>query len=161
MTKGAHNQYLEVKPENRQVPLGSTKEMKPNPLHWACFKGHTDVFQVLIKAGVHWQDVDSCGNNSVMLAAAGNSVEIFKKFLQLGVDIDIKNSRGHTVKDLTTSEEILELVAKCHRSKECAVSGQLFKEKQIKHWCWVSTNFVNSDHFSLQWVLADLNATEK
>ena len=59
---------------------------------WACFKGHLDVFQVLVKTGLHWEDVDSCGNNSVMLAAAGNSIEIFKAFLQWGVDLDCKNS---------------------------------------------------------------------
>ena len=74
IAKGAANQYLEVKPENHHVTLGSTKEMKPNPLHWACFKDHLDIFSLLIKTGLHWQDVDSCGNNSVMLSAAGNAV---------------------------------------------------------------------------------------
>ena len=77
--------------------------MKPNPLHWACFKGHTDIFSILVKNGVHWEDVDSCGNNSVMLAAAGNAEEIFRAFLQYGVAIDCYNTRGHTVNDLTTS----------------------------------------------------------
>lgn len=48
--------------------------MKPNPLHWACFKGHLEIFYLLIKTGLHWQDIDSCGNNSVMLSAAGNAV---------------------------------------------------------------------------------------
>lgn len=54
-------------------------------MHWACFKGHLQIVQLLIKAGVHWEDIDSCGNNSVMLAAAGNFPDIFKKFLQFGV----------------------------------------------------------------------------
>lgn len=48
--------------------------MKPNPLHWACFKGNLEVFYALIKAGLHWEDVDSCGNNSVMLSAAAGTV---------------------------------------------------------------------------------------
>ena len=78
--------------------------MKPNPLHWACFKNNLEVFYVLIKTGLHWEDIDSCGNNSVMLAASGNAIEIFKSFLQLGVPIDCYNTRGHTVKDLTTNE---------------------------------------------------------
>lgn len=38
-----------------------------------------------------------------MLAAAGSAVEIFKAFLQLGVPLDCHNTRGHTVKDLTTN----------------------------------------------------------
>jgi ankyrin repeat protein len=109
IAKGAAQQYLEDKPENRHVLLGTNKEMKPNPLHWACFKGHLEVFYTLIKAGLHWEDVDSCGNNSVMLAAAGGALPIFKSFLQIGVPIDCHNTRGHTVKDLTTNENILHL----------------------------------------------------
>ena len=100
--KGAASQYLEEKPELRNVVMGATKEMRVSPLHWACFKGHLEIVQLLLKAGLHWQDIDSCGNNSVMLAAAGNFPEIFKKFLQLGVALDCKNSRGHTALDLTT-----------------------------------------------------------
>ena len=90
--------------------MGATKQIRPNPLHWASFKGHLDIVQLLLKAGVHWQDIDSCGNNSVMLAAAGNFVEIFKKYLQFGVHLDCKNSRGHTAKDLTTHPQILALI---------------------------------------------------
>lgn len=39
-----------------------------------------------------------------MLAAAGGAVEIFRAFLQIGVPLDTYNTRGHTVKDLTTNE---------------------------------------------------------
>lgn len=129
LAKGAAQQYLEVKPEFRAVVMGSTKEMRPNPLHWACFKGHLHIVQLLIKAGVHWEDIDSCGNNSVMLAAAGNFPDIFKKFLQLGVLLECKNSRGHAAKDLTTHPEILALIAAQEKSTHCAVSHTLFKEK--------------------------------
>lgn len=135
--------------------------MKPNPLHWACFKNNLEVFYILIKTGLHWEDIDSCGNNSVMLAASGGAVEIFKAFLQLGVSIDCYNTRGHTVKDLTTNEEILHLAHKYAKSKECASSKIAFKEKQIKYWCWVCQNFHNSDNFKLEWVLLNLTATEK
>jgi len=76
--------------------------MKPNPLQWACIKGNEQIFFLLIKTGLHWEDVDSCGNNSVMLTASSNCLSIFKSFLSLGVDLGCKNSRGHTVKDLTT-----------------------------------------------------------
>lgn len=67
---------------------------------------------ILLKAGFHWEDIDGSGNNSVMLSAAGNSVDIFKTFLQYGVSISCKNSRGHVVKDLTTHHEILALANK-------------------------------------------------
>ena len=103
-SKGALAAYMEKKPENSHVVVGTSKEMKAHPLHWACFKGNTEIFYILIKNGLHWEDVDSCGNNSVMLSAAGNSVNIFKAFLQLGVSLDCYNNRGHTVKDLTTNK---------------------------------------------------------
>jgi hypothetical protein len=64
-----------------------------------------------------------------MLSAAGNFPEIFKKFLQLGVLLDCKNSRGHTAKDLTTHPEILALIAAHDKSHECAISHTVFKEK--------------------------------
>ena len=54
ISRGAAQQYLEVKPEFRSVIMGATKEMRPNPLHWACFKGHLAIVQLLIKTGVHW-----------------------------------------------------------------------------------------------------------
>lgn len=81
-----------------------------------------------------------------MLAAAGGAVDIFKAFLQIGVPLDCYNTRGHIVKDLTTNQEILDLAMKYSKSKECAISKQVFKEKQIKYWCWVCQNFVNSEN---------------
>jgi hypothetical protein len=81
----------------------------------------------LIKAGLHWQDVDSCGNNSVMLAASGNFPDIFKKYLQLGVLLDCKNSRGHTSKDLSTNQEILHLITLHEKTIECPINKTVFK----------------------------------
>jgi hypothetical protein len=46
-----------------------------------------------------------------MLAAAGNSIAVFEKYLQFGVSLDCKNSRGHTAKDLTTNSDILDLIS--------------------------------------------------
>lgn len=52
-----------------------------------------------------------------MLAAAGAAPEIFKAFLQYGVTLDNRNSRGHTAKDLTTEPEILKLITKHEQTK--------------------------------------------
>jgi ankyrin repeat protein len=62
--------------------------MRPNPLHWASFKNHIDVVELLLKTGFHWEDVDGSGNNSVMLSAAGSAPEIFKVYLQYGVSLE-------------------------------------------------------------------------
>jgi hypothetical protein len=86
------------------IVMGAIKEVRANPLQWACFKGHTEIFLLLLKAGLHWEDVDQFGNNSVNISAAGNNVEIFKLLLQYGVLTNIKNSRGHSVKELSTNK---------------------------------------------------------
>lgn len=52
-----------------------------------------------------------------MLAAAGGASEIFRSFLQYGVTLDNKNSRGHMAKDLTTQPDILRLIAKQEATK--------------------------------------------
>lgn len=107
---------------------------------------------------MHWEDVDSCGNNSVMLSAAGNAPEIFKKFLQFGVLLDCKNSRGHTVKDLTTNEQILSLVNSSEKALECSNSKAVFKEKEVKYWCWVCEKFSNEANYKMEWSLRELNS---
>lgn len=98
LSKGAGEQYIAADPSNRQIMMGVLKEVRTTPLQWACFKGHLDIFLTLLKAKLHWEDVDQFGNNSVNLAAAGNNLEIFKIFLQYGVLANVKNSRGHSVK---------------------------------------------------------------
>lgn len=127
IAKGAAQQYLEVKPEYRTVVMGSTKEIRPNPLHWASFKGHINIMQLLVKTGLHWEDIDNFGNNSVMLSASGNFPDIFKKYLQIGVLLDCKNSRGHTAKDLTTHPDILSLISAHDKTLECPISKVLFR----------------------------------
>ena len=62
---------MEIKLEYRHVAIGVTKQLRANPLHWASFKNHLDIVEILLKNGFHWEDVDSSGNNSVMLSAAG------------------------------------------------------------------------------------------
>ena len=102
--RGAAEQYTVVDQGNRQIVMGAIKEVRANPLQWACFKGHTEIFLLLLKGGLHWEDVDQFGNNSVNISAAGNNVEIFKLFLQYGVLTNIKNSRGHSVRELSTNK---------------------------------------------------------
>lgn len=52
-----------------------------------------------------------------MLSAAGGAIDIFKGFLQIGVPLDCYNTRGHSVKDLSTNEEILNLTQKHFKAK--------------------------------------------
>lgn len=96
-----------------------------------------------------------------MLSASGNFPDIFKRYLQLGVLLDCKNSRGHSAKDLTTHPEVLALIALHDKTLECPIARVPFKEKEPKHWCWVCGRFVGGKCFRVDWALKELGATER
>jgi len=47
-------------------------------------------------------DIDMHGNTAVHQAAASGSKKVLECFLSRGVDVDVKNARGHTPLDLAT-----------------------------------------------------------
>jgi ankyrin repeat protein len=103
LSRNAGEAYVNTPEANRRVITGAiNSEAKPTPLQWASYKGHLQIFWLLLKAGMKWEDVDSFGNNSVNLAAAGGNIKVFESLLQLGVSLTIKNSRGHSCADLST-----------------------------------------------------------
>jgi len=87
------------------------------------------------------------------LSAAGNHPEIFKKFLQYGVLVNVKNSRGHVVRELSTNPEILHLTDLYEKATHCHFSKLPFKESEVKYWCWICGNFFKPNCFKVEWVL--------
>ena len=76
--------------ENEMVVKGTINtSAKPTPMQWACFKSQiqivtkfncfmaSDLFMLklwlLLQNDISWSEVDSFGNNSVMLASAGGN----------------------------------------------------------------------------------------
>lgn len=53
-----------------------------------------------------WEDIDSFGNNCIHSAAASGNYTIFETFMMVGCEIDLKNTRGHDVSDLSTEKNI-------------------------------------------------------
>lgn len=47
-------------------------------------------------------DIDMHGNTAVHQAAASGNKKVLECFMSRGVDVDIKNARGHTPLDLST-----------------------------------------------------------
>ena len=45
-------------------------------------------------------DIDIYGNTAVHQAAAGGHLEVLECFLSRGIDVEMKNARGHTSYDL-------------------------------------------------------------
>jgi len=48
-------------------------------------------------------DIDMHGNTAVHQAAASGEKKVLECFLSRGVDVDVKNARGHTPLDLATA----------------------------------------------------------
>ena len=114
-----------------------------------------------MKAGLHWEDVDQFGNNSVNLSAAGNHIDIFKSLLQYGVLVNVKNARGHSVIELSTNKNILDLAKAWERAEICHLSKEPFKEYEIKQWCWICDNFFKRENFRMEWVMKDARQEEE
>lgn len=55
-------------------------------------------------------DIDMHGNSAVHQAAASGSKKVLECFLSRGVDVDIRNARGHTPFDLATAPEVKSLI---------------------------------------------------
>lgn len=62
-------------------------------------------------------DIDMHGNTAVHQAAASGKKKVLECFLSRGVDVDIKNARGHSPMDLATQQEVKELISKAINTK--------------------------------------------
>lgn len=52
-----------------------------------------------------------------------------------GIDVDIKNARGHTPLDLATAPEVKELIQKAIMTKFCVIDKSKFDFKNIRYYC--------------------------
>lgn len=52
-----------------------------------------------------------------------------------GVDSEGKNSRNHSVIDLATNQEIINLINNHINATKCAGTGTPFDDTTKKHWC--------------------------
>lgn len=85
-------------------PLDARKVGKYTPLHWASYKGHLNIVWYLLKIGISPLRIDMYGNSSVHQAAASGNKDVLQCYLSKGVDVNMKNARGHTPLDLTTED---------------------------------------------------------
>lgn len=91
-------------------PKDAQKVGKYTPLAWASYKGHYKVVWILLKQNMSPLDIDMHGNTAVHQAAASGSKKVLECFLSRGVDVEIKNARGHAPLDLATQPEVKELI---------------------------------------------------
>lgn len=140
---GAASMYIKDKEEKEeedssnpfQKPKVASEVGKYTPLHWASYKGHIRIVWMLLKEGLSPLDIDVFGNTAVHQAAASGNLAVLECYLSRGVDIEVKNSRGHTAYDLATTEEIKALISKARATGNCKNCHSKFDFKNIRYYC--------------------------
>jgi len=133
------------------------------PLHWASYKGHLQMVWLLLKLGMSPLDIDMYGNSSVHQAAASGNLAVLQCYLSRGVDVDMKNSRGHSPLDLSTEEKTKELILKATKTKACENKEckSKFDFKNIRYYCEVSKKFFCKNCSITLWVYESHESEEK
>lgn len=143
-----------------EVSLGIIKEnIETTPLLWACEKGCFRVMCILLKEKLMWNDIDSVGNTAIHLAAASNLFECCEVLLEFGVDITLKNSRGHTPLSLTTNQAIQALIKSYLKTEECPKTNRKFNLNEIKYLCHNCRIFMSKEARHFSWTYFDLQDT--
>lgn len=125
-------------------PKDAAKVGRYTPLHWASYKNHINVVWILLKNNVSIKEIDNHGNQAVHHAAAIADPAILKCFMSKGVDINLKNARGHEPIDLATVDEVRKLIVKAQNTLHCKgnlCDSSVFDFKNIRHFCTSCTEF--------------------
>jgi len=101
------------------------------------------------------------GNTAVHQAAASGSKKVLECFLSRGVDVEIKNARGHSPLDLATQSEVKDLILKATSTKNCANKAckSKFDFKNIRYYCESCKQFFCIKCSKSLWVFE--NVTDK
>eukprot|EP00347_Sterkiella_histriomuscorum_P015886 403355312 len=142
-------------------PKDAQKVGKYTPLHWASYKGHYKVVWILLKEKMSPLDIDMHGNTAVHQASASGSKKVLECFLSRGVDVDVKNARGHTPLDLATQIEVKDLILKAQNTKKCVICKSKFDFKNIRYYCESCTRFLCLSCSTSQWVYESVESEER
>lgn len=143
-------------------PLNPSNFGKYNPLHWACYKGNILIMSLLLKHNYNPLDIDIYGNQAIHQGAASNNLELFKKLIGLGLDLEVKNARNHSCMDLTTNKEITNLIIKNLNCKACQICQKNFDFFTKKHLCYLKEEIIckNCCEFDYYYLNADSETKE-
>lgn len=151
--------YLQGKEEEREE-AGDNPFKKPKiasvvgrytPLHWASYKGHYRIVWYLLKAGLSPLDIDIFGNTAVHQAAASGTLPVLECYLSRGVDMEMKNARGHTSLHLATSQEVKNIITKAIDTEKCVSCFSQFDFKNIRYYCITCKNFYCNNCSNTLW----------
>ncbi len=142
-------------------PLNPANFGRYNPLHWSAYKGNILITSLLFKAGYKPIDIDNYGNTALHQAAASNNLELFKLFMGLGIDLEVKNARNHMANDLTSNKDIKNLIHKTLEIKNCIICNKLFDFFTKRFFCYINTETVCKNCCIQEYYYENVDAEEK
>lgn len=149
--KGAEN----VTPSNSEIKISAT------PLHWAAFNGQVKCVWLLIKRGFDPNSLDLFGNNCVHSAAAGGRKEVLETFLGYGVDVELKNTRGHTPLNLAENEEVKSMLKAALKTEKCYKCSSGFNIRNPRCLCHVCYKYYCKNCIEGDWLYLEPGSLEE
>jgi transposase-like protein len=101
------------------------------------------------------------GNTAVHQAAASGNIKVLQCYLSRGVDVDMKNARGHTPLELTTEPETKSLITRAGKTEKCDACKSKFDFKNIRYYCESSQKFYCKNCSITTWVYENYESAEK
>ena len=144
-----------------EKPLNPADNGKYTPLHWSAYLGFDVISSILLQMGCDPLAVDSYGDNALHQAAVGNHYETFKLFMGLGIDLEFKNTRSHTVIDLATNKKITDLINKALSTKHCKICNRMFDFDNKRYLCSIKEDIICKGCTVVGYYYPTEDATEK
>lgn len=88
------------------------------PLHLACYFGHKQVVQDLLKAGAKVNMLNDMGDTPLHRAAFTGRKELVMLLLEYNADTTVVNGSGQTAKEATHDKEIRQMLEAVERTQQ-------------------------------------------
>ncbi|XP_043921287.1 oxysterol-binding protein-related protein 1 [Protopterus annectens] len=96
----------------------SKSNMGWTPLHLACYFGHKEVVEELLKGGAELNVVNDMGDTPLHRAAFTDRKELVMLLLQHNADSQVVNGAGQTPREVTRDKEIRNMLEAAERTQE-------------------------------------------
>uniref|UniRef100_A0A673NDZ1 Oxysterol-binding protein n=1 Tax=Sinocyclocheilus rhinocerous TaxID=307959 RepID=A0A673NDZ1_9TELE len=117
--------------EEAKIDINCKGKSKSNhgwtPLHLACYFGHRDVVEALLKAGADVNLPNNVGDTPLHKAAFTGRKEVVMLLLQYNTCASVINGMAQIPKDITQSAEIKSMLEAAERTEERKLEEQLLE----------------------------------
>uniref|UniRef100_A0A452R603 Oxysterol-binding protein n=1 Tax=Ursus americanus TaxID=9643 RepID=A0A452R603_URSAM len=112
-------------PGHRSWIRRSKSNLGWTPLHLACYFGHRQVVQDLLKAGAEVNVLNDMGDTPLHRAAFTGRKELVMLLLEYNADATVVNGSGQTAKEVTYDKEIRNMLEAVERTQQRKLEEEL------------------------------------